>query len=238
MLSFRSKFGPSKVNFFVRNSVKSAPLRIRAWNYRSLATSNKPPKEDVLSIKKLLLIGLVGTAIFVKAVHSLDKNQPKNSYTPKEYEQVLAGLKRRITLFEPGQVNVILVCSSTLEQVKEQLGNDNFIVLDPLTVVDQFRTTEGNRYQALLEKIWAESPNPSYINNLPNGMLISLIKTYMKENIKEGDKVVIINFPESMRDAIRFESDISVVSKVLIPRDFKDSEICKYYETVKKVEFI
>ena len=70
--------------------------------------SGKSKLDEFPSFKTIALVGLVGTAIFVKAVESLEQNKPKTTYTLEEYDNVMSGLKRRVAIF--GQEELSLKC--------------------------------------------------------------------------------------------------------------------------------
>ncbi|CCF56789.1 hypothetical protein KAFR_0B04930 [Kazachstania africana CBS 2517] len=205
----------------------------RAYSKRPITDA----REDAPSFKKIFLIGIVGTVIFVAAARSLDKNQPKTSYSAEEYEQVMKGLRRRVTLFKPGELEVIFVPTGDLASVQKYYKKDleKMKYIEPKEIVNLYRNRTDGKYQALLEDIWEMYADDS-VNNLPPGLLVSLLESYMKETCQIGDKVVITNFPRTMKDAIKFESEVSVITNIIIPRNEADSDICRYYDTVSKVK--
>lgn len=191
---------------------------------------------DLPSIKKLLLIGLAGTAIFVGAVNSLDKQQPKTSFSESEYENLSKGLKRKMALFPNDSIEVYCVMNDDVKKVQKKLQRPSAKVIDPYKIIESHRLTADDRYEALLNNLYDKYGPQDYFQQLPQGLLIKLISLEMKESCKSGDVVIITNFPKSIKDASSFETDIANVSKLYVPKEQKESNVCKYYETVDKTE--
>lgn len=200
---------------------------------RRYATSGKKA-EEAPGFKKIFLVALVGTLVFMQAANSLDKNKPKTSYSEEEFENVMNGLKRRVALFPAGTLNVKFVPSSS---ILSKVQSTSAKVIDPQKVVAYFKGQKDGTYEALLSDLESKHGD-DYINKLPNGMLVMLIGKYMKLKCSANDEVLIVNFPHNIKDAIKFENEVSTVSKVLIPKKNSDSDLCQYYNTVHKVEEI
>ena len=210
----------------------------------STTKNNKPAKIDAPGFKKIFLVAIIGTLIFVKTVQSLEKNKPKTSLSAEEFDNVVNGLKRRMAIFPQGDVDIKFSLLPTVEETKKMLrktqSNDTSEpqFVDPVNVIDYFRTLKGDRYEALLNEYYNEYGPGTYVDNLPTGMLVMLLGRYLKENYKAGDKLIVVNFPHSITDATRFENEISVVTTILVPKELKDTNVCKYYETVGKADVI
>ena len=110
------------------------------------------------------------------------------------------------------------------------------ICIDPLNVVEQYRNKPDNPYEALLNELYDKYGKEKYFEKLPPGMLVMLIGRYMKEVCRPNDRVIITDFPNTIQDAIKFENEVSVISKILVPNASTESDICKYYQTVNKVK--
>ena len=208
--------------------------------YASTKKNSSSGQEELPSFKKLILIGLAGTAVFVLAVRSLDQNKPKTSYSEEEYQQVLNGLKRKVTVFQPGEIDIQLTTLPDIKTAqkklsKEQIQSTTFI--DPKDIIDKHKNTPGDKYKALLENIYKVYID-DYYYHLPQGLLVALMLDYVKENVHNDDKVVIVDFPKTIKDASNFESEIAVISKIYIPKDESENPVCKYFETVEKVTLV
>ncbi|CCE93655.1 Aim36p TDEL_0G02880 [Torulaspora delbrueckii] len=190
--------------------------------------------EDAPGFKKIFLVALVGTLMFVQAANSLDKNKPKTSFSEEEFENVMNGLKRRVAMFPAGTLNVKFLPSSS-ESILKTIKAGPAAVIDPIEAVEHFRQQKDGIYEALLNDLKSKYGS-DYTKKLPSGMLVMLIGKYMKEKCSMNDEVVIVNFPDTIKDAIKFENEVCTVSKVLVPKIDTDSEVCRYYETVHKVK--
>lgn len=212
---------------------------------RTYASSSKrkpvDDSENVLSPKTIFLVGVIGTAIFVKAVDSLDKKKPKLSYSDVEFEEIVDGLRRKVTIFKPGEINVYFALFDDVVTAKENLGEkaQNYQYINPREVVDQHRLSAGDedRYKALLENIYAKY-GEDFMDHLPHGLLVALLGAYMKEHVSQGANVVIVNFPRVIHDAIDFEGDVCTVARMIAPKTDKEVDVCKYYETVNRITFV
>ncbi|QLQ78036.1 hypothetical protein HG537_0A02830 [Torulaspora globosa] len=212
------------------NSARYNGMIIRSYG----STSGGKKIEDGPSFKKIFLVAIVGTLVFVQAANSLDKNKPKTSYSEEEFENVMSGLKRRVSLFPTGALDVKLIPRAS-EEVLNKVRNGSEIVIEPREVVEYFREQKDGKYEALLEEIRAKY-GIGYWEKLPSGMLVMLIGKYMKEKCRTKDQVIITDFPHSIKDAIKFENDVCTVSKVVTDRANSNSDVCQYYETVRKVQ--
>ncbi|CUS22055.1 LAQU0S04e07140g1_1 [Lachancea quebecensis] len=221
----------------VRNfiTLRNSWLLLRnAGKRSSYSTKPKAPRKDELpSFTKIALVGVVGTIIFAEAVKSLDKNQPKNSYSESEYAEVVKNMKRRKVMFPPGELKVQIAVQGV--SPGNFHGHDK--IVDPFEVVETYRKIENDKYQPLLNDL-KNTYGDQYIKNLPQGLLVMLIGRYLKDNCQKGDNVLVVDFPLDMNDAIKFENEISVVDKVLFSSSEADTNLAKYYQTVNKVEVV
>lgn len=226
---------PLNVSFrgFRNVSLRSSSICNNVRCYAS-PTGSKKTREEAPGFKKIFLVAVVGTLVFVQAANSLEKNKPKTSYSEEEFENVMNGLKRRVAMFPAGTFEVKFVPFAS-ESNLNSLQAGSSAVVDPEKVVEHYRGQKDGTYEALLNELRSKHKS-KYIDKLPNGMLAMLIGKYMKENCSPNDKVVIINFPRTIKDAIKFENEVCTVSRVIIPKSEAGSDISHYYETVNKVE--
>lgn len=200
--------------------------------------STKSPRGDELpSFKKIAVVGLLGTVIFVQTVKSIEKRKPKTSYSEAEFENTMAGLRRRIVLFPQGQFNLNFVLPGVRLKA-QQLEGDQVKVISPSEVIEYYRTLAGSKYEALLNDLRNQHGPESYAEKLPPGMTVMLLGRYMKEKCSPGDTLYIIDFPTNIKDAIKFENEVAVVNAVFASEKDQDSDIIKYYQTVEKVEVV
>lgn len=208
----------------------------RAYSQNSPKPSTT--KRDIPSFKNIFFMALVGTGVFVFAVDSLERNKKKATYSDSEYAIIMKGLKRRVTMFNPGELDVHMIYPSKKDvnqKILSTIKSDS--VIDPFEVVESFRLDPEGRYEAILNDIRDTYGEKDYIHHLPEKMLVSLIKDDIKRNCKKGQSVTIINFPTTMSDAMNFENEISQIKQLYVPKSEKNSDICKYFETVDRVTF-
>lgn len=194
---------------------------------RSTNTNNAGP-----GFAMIFTLAIIGTVVFNEAAKHLDKNKPKNTFTEDEYEHVMQGLKRRVAMFPDGQLDVQFSLQKDSDQLKKLLG-DSKVYIDPVHVVETYRGIQDDPFEPLLNEIYSKY-GPKYLNHLPQGLLVNLLGRYMKTNCRQGDHVVILDFPHSIKDAIKFENEVCSVSKLLATEETLDSDVCKYYQTVRK----
>ncbi|CEP61512.1 Aim36p LALA0_S03e04522g [Lachancea lanzarotensis] len=217
----------------------ASSLLARTGTVRTYSAGQKkaPNGDDLPSFTKIALVGVVGTIIFVEAVKSLDKNQPKTSYSVSEYDQIMQGTKRRKLMFEPGQLHIVLATPDLSASLVQKKAEGGASIVDVQEVVDHYRHQPNDKYYALLNDL-QDTHGTGYQEHLPRGLKVMLVGRYLQEICKEGDSVVVTNFPLNMQDAIKFENEISVIDKALFTKAHADSELSKYYQTVNKVEVL
>lgn len=203
--------------------------RYASESSRSTNRNNKGP-----GFAMLFALAIVGTMVFKEAAKNLDKNKPKNTFTEDEYEHVMQGLKRRVAIFPNGQLDVQFSLHKDANKLKKILG-DSRTYIDPNQVVETYRSIDDDPYEPLLNEIHTKH-GPQYLDHLPQGLLVSLLGRYMKDHCNIGDEVVILDFPHTIRDAIKFENEVASVSKLLTTKEMTESDICKYYHTVNKTQ--
>ncbi|KAG0670814.1 Altered inheritance of mitochondria protein 36, mitochondrial [Maudiozyma exigua] len=237
----RSTITPARLNLSFNMKMNlTSNISYVTRGYASTAKRGNSTQEELPSFKKLILIGLAGTAVFVLAVRSLDQNKPKTSYSEEEYQQVLNGLKRKVAIFQPGEIDMQLTTLPDIKAAEKRLSKQEIqstIFIDPKDIVDNHKNTPDDKYKALLENIYKVYAN-DYYYHLPQGLLVALMLDYVKENVHKDDKVVIVDFPKTIKDASNFESEIAVISKIYIPKDESEDPVCKYFETVNKVTLV
>lgn len=218
--------------------IRGAPLKniansVRLYSSKSVDSSKK--SDEAPGFKKIFLIGIIGSLVFAQVARSLDKNKPKTTYSEQEFDDVMSGLRRRIALFPEGQLDVQFSIPNE-KKIPSKIIDHYDICIDPLNVVEQYRNKPDNPYEALLNELYDKYGKEKYFEKLPPGMLVMLIGRYMKEVCRPNDRVIITDFPNTIQDAIKFENEVSVISKILVPNASTESDICKYYQTVNKVK--
>lgn len=215
------------------------PQALRTFRGASRGYSSKPSDSSNKNnagpgFAMIFALAIVGTAIFNEAAKNLDKNMPKNTFTEDEYENVMQGLKRRVAMFPNGELDVQFSLEKDPYKLKNLLGDSKLYIV-PSEVIETYRSIEDDPYEPLLNDVYSKH-GAEYLNHLPRGLLVVLLGRYMKDHCRQGDHVVILDFPHSINDAIKFENEVSSVSKLLVTKESLDSDICKYYQTVQKTQ--
>lgn len=190
----------------------------------------------------------------------VDRKAPKNSFTEREYEQYEkeTGLKRRSKLipFDKNEqyrffaVPFAHTKSSAVDAAKKLLGEDRQVkVIDPEELIAKEKEDEG-RYSFLLLELESQG------RLMPLGLLTALVKQEVKlfMNTTKGQhdsNIILVNYPQSTDEAIKFENDVSDIHKCLVsPADNqanlrldlgdeglrKVEHVIGYFDTVDKVQ--
>lgn len=222
--------------------------------------ANEVETIDRFLFLKIMLVGVVGTGVFVAAVKALDK-KPQTSYSEKEYNQVISGLRRKTIMFPGNEYEISFVVTNddkfnNIEKKLKKAENYNFnYVIDPYKIVEQSRKDSTSKYQALLQDYYEsaqsgekKSTQLDYYLTLPTGMVSKLLGEYIKENCDTGTKIAIVLPTLTIENANKFESDITSINSILIPRDMecnlnseKDKKLLDligYYRLVNKVQLL
>ncbi|KAL6948820.1 hypothetical protein ACO0QE_001293 [Hanseniaspora vineae] len=234
-LALQGSFARPKIN-----------IRSQRCNSTASSTNAQGKQSSGPGIKKIALVGLIGTAIFVQAAESLEKAKPKNSFTEAEYNTyVMNGLRRKKLMLSPESFPPIkFLLNAQGAAAAKILSEDNVYVVDPVTVVEYYRSNETSKYEALLNEIFQRNGSNKDIlpEKLPQGMICMLIGRYIQdhnlaENIESKTSIIIKNFPKNLKEAIKFENDVGNVKSIIVgENDPAQSDIVDYYDTVKKVE--
>lgn len=217
----------------------AVPVRFLATSQSKLA-GRKPREQEFPGFKKIFLASIIGTGIFVLAVKQMDHRKPKTEYTEAEYANVMNGLKRRVALFQPGEININVYLAGA--RVPKSGKTDSCLNIVPSSVVQFYKDEPEGAYEPFLNELYAsrsqETLDESSLAALPSGMLVSLIGKYMKLKAKRGDTVNILNFPASMKDAFQLENEIGIIDHIYVPKNQEESDICKYFQTVDKAVIV
>lgn len=177
-------------------------------------------------------VAVVSTLIFVQAAKSIDRSKPQTEFSEAEFEKVRSGLRRRVTVFKPDELEVLAVLADVpVEKIRAPAGARAVRVQQAL---ERFRTDEHDKYHALLEELHAVHGD-DYSAHLPKGALVALMGRYLKEVCQAGDSVVLLGFPRNMQEAIQFESEVAVISALVAPQGSEESQLVQYFKTVNKV---
>ncbi|CCH59399.1 hypothetical protein TBLA_0B05720 [Henningerozyma blattae CBS 6284] len=226
-------------------------------SFKRYSTSKNTNKKSIIDdntvvdrflFLKIMFVGVVGTGIFMATVKTLNK-KPKTSYSEQEYANVVGGLRRKIAVFPNNEVNVHFIVASDGNTAKI---DKSFIKVIPLEVAESIRKDENNKYQALLQEYYEKynDDTSKYFENLPVGMMASLLGQYLKNNSKPGDNIALIGYPLTIKEANIFENDVVEISKLVVSQKYLEDldandltaqrifDLVSYYDTVGKVDMV
>lgn len=226
-----------------RNLVKSPQLgslisqtggRFYSNQGKNTGKRNEP---EYPGFKKFSLIAIIGTVVFVSTVRTLDDNKQKLSMSQQEYDHSVNGLKRRVSIFAPEELKVQLMQSRDPMMIKKVTQIQQLTIIDPREIVIKAQNDASDPYEPLLGELLEKYGPQDYIDNLPTGMLVMLLGRYMRQNCHRDDQVLIIDFPKTLKEAIKFENDISIIEKLVVApgSDTQSNDVAKYYATVDKI---
>lgn len=203
------------------------PLQACRRNYvivhKDLSKTKKEPRIRYI----LYLVAVSWVAIwFVSG--QVDKKKPKQYMTEREFEEYekSTGIKRRHKLIGPDlnskykfYVIPFIYSDEELENIKSSLQKADpsrkIVVLDPSKLVADEKADETKRYSALLNDL--DSSHKPY----PPGLITAILKNHINflMNTREGTfdtNYIIKNYPQTTSEAIKFENDVSDISRCLV----------------------
>ncbi|KAI5954099.1 AIM36 [Candida margitis] len=233
-------------------SVKRIPLQASCRNYvivhKDLSKTKKEPRIRYIAY----LVAVSWVAIwFVSG--QVDKKKPKQYMSEREFQEYeqSTGIKRRHKLITSDlnskykfYVIPYIYSDEELENIRSSLKKADpsrkIVVLDPSKLVAEEKADETKRYSALINDL--DAAHKPY----PPGLITAILKNHIQflMNTREGTfdtNYLIKNYPQTTSEAIKFENDVSDISKCLIlhydvlnelPKQKNDNEV----RSIKNVE--
>lgn len=233
----------------------SSPLRQYSQAARKMPVPHKKPPR----IRYLLGVVVLSFGLLHFVSQRVDKKQPKTSFNESEFDQYEreTGLKRRHKLItsELGLKYSFYVVpfASSISDVAAAIEKNNSSgrpvkIINSEDLVKKEIEEEG-RYSYLLNEIKRDG------RSMPSGLFTALVKQEVNlflntTNGQYDTDIVLINYPQSTEEAIKFENDISDVTSCIILKDneaslasaLSEEELRKinniygYFSTVDKVK--
>ncbi|CAK9435646.1 uncharacterized protein LODBEIA_P03730 [Lodderomyces beijingensis] len=207
----------------MRPSLNNIPRRNYVIVHRDLQKAKKEPRVKYI----LYMVAISWVAIwFVSG--QVDKKKPKQYMTEREFKEYeeSTGIKRRHKLIGPDKASKYRFfvipyiyndeqLSKVAESVSQIDPDRQTKVIDPVKLIAQEKEDDGARYSALLHDL--DAARKPY----PPGLVTAIIKEHIRllMNTREGTfdtNYIIINYPQTTSEAIKFENDVADVSKCLI----------------------
>lgn len=203
------------------------PIQTCRRNYvivhKDLSKTKKEPRIRYIAY----LVAVSWVAIwFVSG--QVDKKKPKQYMTEREFQEYeqSTGIKRRHKLIGSDlnskykfYVIPYIYSDEELENIKSSLKKADpsrkIVVLDPSKLVADEIADETKRYSALINDL--DASHKPY----PPGLITAILKNHIHflMNTREGTfdtNYIIKNYPQTTSEAIKFENDVSDISKCLI----------------------
>lgn len=234
-------------------------LAARLGPARYLSQKKTPVRmEKQPRIRYLFLMVCVSFGALHFVTTKVDRKAPKTSFSEKEFEQYEkeTGLRRRTRLIPHEKNNqytfYAVPYAASVEQavllLQKALGQTrNVKVIDPQVLLEKELEDEG-RYSYLLQEIRALG------RQMPVGLLTALVKQEVAlfTNTTNGQydtNIVLVNYPQSTEEAIKFENDVSDIEQCVVMKKDLDSagpdlgddglrrvaNVIGYFDTVDKV---
>lgn len=241
------------------------PAIPRAFVARPLAqsfysTKKKVRPENAPRIRYLIMMVAVSFGCLHFVSTKVQKAPPKTSFSEREFKQYEqeTGLKRRHKLvsFEKNEQYTFYALPYThsvdgaVAKLTAKLPEHKQVkVIDPKELIEK-EIEEDKRYSYLLQELKAQG------REMPKGLITALVKEevqlFMNTTRGQHDtNVILVNYPQTTEEAIKFENDVSDVHSCIvfddefannIQQDLSEERIRKinnvvgYFDTVNKVK--
>ncbi|KAG7859353.1 hypothetical protein KL939_002253 [Ogataea angusta] len=246
MISFRALRTATRGARFCR------PLPVTTCQKRTYALkeTHDPPK-----VAYFLLVGVFGTLVFVYVANKVNDQDSskslakrKNTFTEEEWEQQMNQIKRKQLSFDNSNNFYLVPYGAHREQKVEQLVKalgPNTATVDLNELIKRQMDDPSSQYGALLGKT-LDTYDPqrntcfyTFTYRLAAGVFTKLVRTEMqrlKAKDPQIENFVILNYPNTMPEAVKFEQDVAIVKNlVLLDEKESDENIVDYFRTVGKV---
>lgn len=215
--------------------------------------------ENAPRIRYLVMMVAASFGLLHYVTSQIDKKAPKNSFSEREFQQYEkeTGLKRRHKLIsheknDQYQFYVVPYChdvkAAEKELTKKLPQGKNVKIVEPSKLIES-EIEDEKKYGYLLQDIKAQG------RPMPRGLITAIVKEEIELfiNTTKGQydtSIVILNYPQSTEEAIKFENDISDVKTCVklendcskyLESDFAQDDVRKvnnvfgYFDTVDKV---
>lgn len=214
--------------------------------------------ENAPRIRYLFMMVVVSYGLLHYVTTKMEKKAPKNSFSEREFQQYEkeTGLKRRHKLVSHEKNDqyafyVVPYCHDLERAEKEltnKLPNDRQVkIMEVGALVDKEIENEG-KYSYLLQDLKSQG------RQMPRGLITAIIKQEVElfMNTTKGQfdsNIVVLNYPQSTEEAIKFENDVSDIKTCVkldddvksLKADLSEDDLRKlnnvfgYFDTVDKV---
>ncbi|CDK28207.1 unnamed protein product [Kuraishia capsulata CBS 1993] len=229
----------------LRSTTNIASKQWQKRTYAGFAANDKGPQ-----FRHFLAVGLVGTMIFGLVVKRIDEQDSssslakrKNSFSEEEWDAYLK-TQQRTKMFEEGDFYLVPQ-GKNLKGVQDVIAKVSAegsepVVVDLNKLIKAQLEDPNSKYGTLLRQSFEseepEAPGCEYKFNytLAHGIFTQLVKREL-ETKKDSKVFVLLNYPNNIKEAIKFETDIATCTKLLVLDDDSKDDVIDYFQTVDKV---
>ncbi|KAI0464859.1 Altered inheritance of mitochondria protein 36, mitochondrial [Komagataella kurtzmanii] len=213
-------------------------------------------------VRHFLFVGLVGTILFVLVVNKINEQDPKtslakkkNTYSEQEWESYVAGLKRKKQRFDSSsnkEFYAVPFANKNFKQIEnlkrkvsKSSSQEDVGVVDINELIAKQINNSESAYGLLLKTTLVEndpssqSCTYSFNWNLAKGIFSKLVCDELTIMINESpqlDRFLLLNFPNNLPEAIKFEQDVANITELIVfNEEQKEDVVVKYFDTVDKV---
>lgn len=231
-----------------------ASQRFYASSPKNVRRPDQGPK-----LRYLFLVVLGSYGLLHYCTQRMDKNRkPQTSFTEREFQEYekRTGLRRRAKIVPPEKSDQYTFYAVPFTRSKDSivaalgsllLNGRETKIIDPAELMEKEVELEG-KYSFLIEDIRASG------RLIPKGLLTALVKNEVSlfMNTTKGQydtNIILVNYPQSTDEAIKFENDISDIHACLVPESSdileksldpeqlrKINNVVGYFDTVHKVQ--
>lgn len=202
--------------------------------------------------KYFLLVAAFGTMVYANVVsriqkqdHSQTWQKNKKEFTESEWNSYMAELNRKSLLLPDSTCLLVPNCDdkkkkSILEQL--QMGDNLGAVVDLNELIRDQLNDHTKKYNVLLNDTLESKDELStgfkfkFNYKLRPGLFTQLVNDAITSapDSTSLDKVVILNYPPNVKEAVKFEQNISTNDYLITFETGKDDTVVEYYKTVDK----
>lgn len=242
---------------------RAVPRRLMATTTsKSSASVKRSPQasrvmDDRMQYKWFILVAAFGTMVYVNVVnriqdqdHSSNLEKYKKNFTPEEWEDYISQIERKSMLLDNNEQCYLIPFpnkQSVSPIVKKLGGDDNVRVIDLNALVKHQLDTPSAKYHIVLKDNFESQSNKEdgfqfkFTYKLRPGLFTQLVNDSIKAAKDESPSIgrfLILNYPPTIKEAVKFEQNISTNDIIIKMDKSNNSDIIQYFETVDKTVLV
>lgn len=220
---------------------------------------NEGKTDNKIEFKWFLLVGVFGTMVYITVMqriqeqdHSKNIERYKKTFTEEEWEKYINEIQKKQLTLENNEECYLIPFTFNNKNYEKSInvtidklgGKENIGLIDLNELVDN-QLKNNSKYHILLEHTFEdEDLNSSgfkykFNYKLKPGIFTQIVNDEILRLKSENPKIgrfIILNYPPNIKEAIKFEQNISNKDVLLVlDNKLNDSDIVQYFDTVDKV---